>query len=373
MGQNSEWKEIKKLGFGLMRLPQLSETEMDLKQVCEMVDHFMAAGGTYFDTAFVYGNGLSENAARHALVERYPRESFTIADKLPLRDVGMPKEEVVKTSLSRLGVEYFDYYLLHSIDASALPYIEEIDGWNFLKQLKEQGIARHIGFSFHDTADVLDEILSQHPEMEFVQLQINYIDWENPIVQSRLCYETARKYGLPVMIMEPVKGGNLAAMKPEIGDLMKQAAPDASYPSWAIRFAASLEGVHVVLSGMSNLAQMDDNLSYMKEFVPLNDAERAVLQKVVEQLHALPTVPCTSCRYCVDACPQNINIPRVIESLNKTVMFPGTPEAARSYGFATNGYGKASECIACGACSARCPQHIDIPDAIARAAKQFEG
>ena len=361
-----------KLGFGLMRLPQLSETEIDHEQVCEMVDRFIAAGGTYFDTAYVYGNGLSESAARRALVERYPREAFTIADKLPLRDMGVSKEEIVKTSLSRLGVEYFDYYLLHAVKKTALSYIDEIDGWNFIKQLKEQGIARHIGFSFHDTADVLDEILSQHPEVEFVQLQINYIDWEDAAVQSRLCYETARKYGVPVMIMEPVKGGNLANMREEIGALMKQAAPDASYSSWAIRFAASLEGVHVVLSGMSNLAQMDDNLSYMKEFVPLNDAERAVLQKVVEQLQAIPTVPCTSCRYCVDACPQNIDIPRVIRSLNKYTVYGNLPESRRGYETVCIGHGKASDCIACGACAAQCPQNIEIPQIMAQAAELFD-
>ena len=367
-------ESIKKLGFGLMRLPMLGE-EIDIEQVKKMADTFMSKGFTYFDTAYVYIGGKSEVALKEAVVDRYPRDSFQCATKLPLWDLmgAAEMESTFQESLDRAGLKYYDFYLLHAMDHTKVKKADEIDAWGFMKRIKEEGRAKHIGFSFHDSAEVLEGILASHPEMEFVQLQINYADWEDDNVQSCKCYEVARKYNVPVIIMEPVKGGSLATMPEEIQKLYREANPELSVPSWAVRYAASLDGVITVLSGMSNEEQLNDNVSYMENFQPLSDAERETVQKAVEILNTLPTIPCTGCKYCVDGCPQKINIPGIFEAMNEYILYNNLERAKHSYENAVKEGGKASDCIQCGACEAHCPQHIGIIETLEKAAATLEG
>lgn len=367
-------ESIKKLGFGLMRLPMNGE-EIDIEQVKKMADTFMSKGFTYFDTAYVYIGGKSEVALKEAVVDRYPRDSFQCASKLPLWDLkdASEMEPTFQESLDRAGLSYYDFYLLHAMDHEKVKKADEMDAWSFMKKLKEEGRAKHIGFSFHDSAQVLEQILTAHPEMEFVQLQINYADWEDDNVQSRKCYEVARSHNVPVIIMEPVKGGALATMPEEIQKLYREANPELSVPSWAVRYAASLEGVITVLSGMSNEEQLNDNVSYMEDFQPLTDAERGTVAKAVEILNSLPTIPCTGCKYCVDGCPQKINIPGIFAAMNEYILYNNLDRAKRSYQNAVKEGGKASDCIQCGACEAHCPQHIGIIETLEKAAATLEG
>lgn len=343
-------KDIPKLGFGLMRLPMLGE-EVDLEQTKQMVDKFLEAGFTYFDTAYGYLGGKSEEAVKTALVDRYPRESFQLATKLPAwagaQTAGEAKE-MLQTSLRRTGAGYFDFYLLHNCGDDRTQAFDKFGIWDYALEMKEKGLLKHVGFSFHDKADVLDELLTKHPEMEFVQLQINYADWEDDNVQSRRCYEVARKHNKPVIIMEPVKGGLLANPPETVAQVLKAAAPEKDLPSWALRFAASLEGIITVLSGMSTLEQMEQNLATMKEFSPLSAQEQAVVAQAREALVSLPSIPCTSCQYCVKGCPQGIPIPGVFSAMNTHLIYGNTERAKGNYGFATRGKGKASDCIQCG-------------------------
>ena len=350
---------VKKLGFGLMRLPRKG-LSIDVEQTKEMVDLFLEAGMTYFDTAFVYPG--SEKAIRKALVDRYPRDSYTIATKLFAAIA--PSEKAAKkelqTSLERLGLEYVDYYLLHSLMENNYKKYEKFHLWDFVKEQKEKGTIKHIGFSFHAGPDLLDQILTDHPEAEFVQLQINYADWENPSVTSRANYEVVRKHNKKIVVMEPVKGGNLANPQKEILELMKQKDPSASPASWAIRFAASLDGIMAVLSGMSNVDQMKDNLSYMREFRPLDESERELIRKIAEILGRSSRIPCTACRYCTKGCPKEIPIPDIFAAMNTHLdsgQLNAAKEAYRAIGAAGN---DASACIACGQCESVCPQHIEI-------------
>jgi predicted aldo/keto reductase-like oxidoreductase len=366
--------DIPKLGFGFMRLPMKDHDVIDIEQVKKMVDIFLNRGFTYFDTAYVYNNGKSEEALRESLVERYPRDSFQIATKMPLWAVNSPEDYEVRfqESLDRLGVDFLDFYLLHNLSGDRIDATENLGGWDFMKKIKEDGRAKHIGFSFHDTAERLDEILTKHPEAEFVQLQINYADWEDSKVQSRLCYEVARKHGKPIIIMESIKGGSLAALTPEISDMFKKSNPEMSVASWAMRYCASLDGILTVLSGMSNLEQVLDNTEYMSDFRPLTDSEREVIAEVVEALNSIPTIPCTDCRYCVDDCPQEIGIPRIISTINEYTLYNNLPGSQRGYSFATGRGGKASDCIECGTCESHCPQQIEIINAMKKAAELFE-
>ena len=276
------------------------------------------------------------------------------------------------TSLERTGAGYFDRYLLHNLGDSRTKLFEDYGMWEFTAGLKAQGLIRELGFSIHDKADALDRILTEHPEVDFVQLQINYADWEDPVVESRKCYETAVKHNKPVIIMEPVKGGNLADPPHGIRDIMEAAAPGASPSSWAIRFAASLEHADVVLSGMSNLEQLKDNISYMEDFQPLTAGEYAVIDRAREILKSIPTVPCTACRYCTDGCPMQINIPGVFMAYNSLMCYNNLEDAKDSYKFRTRTGGKASDCIACGACEGVCPQHIGIIEELKKAASKLE-
>ena len=368
-------ESTKKLGFGLMRLPKLEDGKIDVEQTKKMVDMFMDAGFTYFDTAYVYDGGESEKAAKAALVDRYPRESYTLATKLNAW-MGQQTEESAKqqfyTSLERTGAGYFDYYLLHAMQRASYKIYDDFHIWDFAKELKEKGLIKHYGFSFHADTALLEELLTDHPDVDFVQLQINYADWESPGTAARECWEIARKHGKPVVIMEPVKGGALADPIPEVVDVLKSANPDVSLASWAIRFAASLEGIITVLSGMSNIAQMEDNLSFMKDFKPLTDEEHEVIRRAQAALiDGDRSIPCTGCRYCTDGCPMNIPIPDIFHVKNHqrgNAAFRGR----REYVISTTGKGKASDCIECGQCESACPQQIDVIAKLKDCAELFE-
>lgn len=359
-------EEIKKLGFGLMRLPQ-KDGVIDVEQVKEMTDLFLGAGFTYFDTAWAYAG--SEDAIRQALVERYPRESYQLATKNAAWINCKTKEEAYAQfdqSLAQTGAGFFDFYLLHNLGENRTGYFDRFDMWNWVQEKKKEGKIRHVGFSFHSTAEELEEILTAHPEMEFVQLQINYADWEEPAVQSRRCYEVARKHGKPVIIMEPVKGGMLATPPKSVEEILKAAEPGSSVASWAIRFAADLEGIITVLSGMSNVEQMKDNLSYMKSFIGFNEQQRETLKQAQEELKKIPLIPCTSCNYCAKVCPMDIGISGSFTAMNYLTLY-GDKEAAKGEEeWRVGMYGKkqAGECIKCGKCEEACPQHIAIRDCL---------
>lgn len=351
-----------KLGFGLMRLPKVEGTnDIDVEHTKKMVDAFIEAGGKYFDTAYVYEG--SEEATKAALCERYPRESYYLANKLNASDFACKSEEEAKNeihvSLERTGAEYFDFYLVHGIDETNKEKYEKYGIWEYVRQLKEEGLIRHYGFSFHDSPELLEELLTEHPDAEFVQLQINYSDWEDHLIASRRCYEIATQHGKPVVVMEPVKGGALADPPQKVKDILQQANPDASPASWAIRFAASLPNVMMVLSGMSNLEQMEDNLKFMRDFQPLSDEEQQVVKAAREALLQFDRIACTGCHYCTPGCPMEIHIPEIFAVMNVYKMYGDLKEARRDYGWRPKG-AKASECVQCGQCEDACPQHLPI-------------
>ena len=376
-----EFRPEKKLGFGLMRLPlndPSNPRDIDIEQVKKMVDLFMERGFTYFDTAWMYHNYHSENVAKEALVDRYPREAFTLATKLHAEffETMEDRDKVFEEQLRKTGAGYFDYYLLHGIESRMIGKYEEMDCFNWLLDKKAKGLVKHAGFSFHDTPELLDEILTRHPEMEFVQLQINYLDWESQWIQSRGCYEVAVKHHKPVIVMEPVKGGTLAKLPAEAERLFKDLNREMSVPSWAIRFAASLDNVMVVLSGMSNLDQLDNNTSYMKDFVPLSEVERKACTRAAEIVNAQITVPCTACHYCTDGCPMNICIPEYFslynENMRENIEEKGWSISFTNYKVLAENHGKASDCIQCGQCEGVCPQHLSIIDYLKDVAEYFE-
>lgn len=368
----------KKLGFGLMRLPRLDGTEgdvIDIEQTKEMVDMFMDAGFTYFDTAWAYGG--SEEATRKALVERYPRESFTIASKLAPWIDAKTKEEArgqFDISCERLGVDYIDYYLMHNLGEHRTKVFDDFDLWNYALELKENGKIRHLGFSFHDKAEVLEPILKAHPEAEFIQLQINYADWEDEFIQSRMCYELAVKYDIPVIVMEPVKGGMLADPPEIVTDVFQKADREASNAKWAIRFAASLDNVKMVLSGMSNIDQMKDNISFMKDFKSLTEDEKKVVKDAATALHSIPLIPCTKCNYCAEVCPMNIGISGTFFAVNHYKVYQNLEVAKGREKWMVAGHDKAraNECIKCGSCEGVCPQHIAIIEELEKSVELFD-
>ncbi|MDE2518538.1 MAG: aldo/keto reductase [Methanocorpusculum sp.] len=367
----------KKLGFGLMRLPLNNPddmTDIDLKTMQNMVDVFMERGFSYFDTAYVYEG--SEAAIRETLVRRYPRDSFTLTSKLPIFAISTEEEQekIFREQLERAGVDYFDIYLLHNVNVENYRTAQKFHTFDFLKQLKTEGKIKTLGISYHDNAELLEEVLSAHPEIEIILLQINYLDWDNPDIQSGKCYEVARNHQIPVIVMEPLKGGTLADVPNEAGKLFRQYNPDASPASWAIRYAAGLDGVVMVLSGMSTIAQMLDNTAYMKDFVPLNEEEHRIVKEAAAIITANIAVPCTTCGYCLDTCPENIPIPKYFSLYNnkmQTIDLFYYPQQ-QYYENYTKTSGKASDCIECGACEEHCPQHLKITDLLKDVAKAFE-
>jgi hypothetical protein len=370
----------KKLGFGLMRLPSLDANDpskIDLELTKQMVDAFLERGFTYFDTAWMYCGFQSENATKEVLVDRYPRERFTLATKLHAGFIKTKedRDRIFNEQRKKTGVEYFDYYLLHDIGAHHYDIYTELDCFTWLREKKEQGLVKHMGFSFHDNAALLDRVLTEHPEMDFVQLQINYLDWDSEGVQSRKCYETAVKHNKKVIVMEPVKGGTLAKVPEPVEAMFKAYNPTASIPSWAVRFAASLDNVVMVLSGMSNMEQLLDNTGYMMEFQPLSEEEQKVVRTAVDMINSNIIIPCTGCSYCTDGCPKKIAIPKYFSLYNadkQEIKEKGWTPQGEYYDNLTKSFGKASSCVGCGQCERVCPQHLPIIQHLKEVAEYFE-
>lgn len=371
---NVYFNEVKKnFGFGMMRLPMIGE-EVDYEQTCKMVDEFMEQGFNYFDTAHGYIGGKSEIAIRECLVKRYPRESYILTNKLT--DNYFDKEEDIRpfleTQLEACGVEYFDFYLMHAQNARNFEKYRRCNAYETAFKLKEEGEIRHVGISFHDTAKVLEDILITYPEIEVVQIQFNYVDYDDPAVEGRKCYEVCRKYNKPVIVMEPVKGGTLVNLPANAKRVLEE-LDNGSVASYAIRFAAGFEGIAMVLSGMSNMEQMLDNLSYMKDFKPLSDTEMAAVHKVCDIFKSKSMISCTACRYCVDGCPMKISIPDLFACYNAKMIHNDWNQDYYYNDVHTINNGKASDCIKCGKCEQICPQHLEIRGLLKNVAECFEG
>jgi len=366
--------KMPKLGFGLMRLPQ-KDGKIDHDALCKMVDAYLKAGLNYFDTAYVYHGGLSEVAAREALVKRYPRDSFMIATKLPAWELKekADRDKIFDIQLERAGVDYYDFYLLHSIEEGNIDTYERLDCFNWGLEKKAQGKIKHFGFSFHGSPELLEKVLDKHPEVEFVQIQLNYVDWENPVVRSGRLYEILKERNIPMIIMEPVKGGTLASLRPELEARYKAIRPNASIASWALRYVASLDGVMTILSGMSDEAQMNDNIGTFSNFEPLSDKEKKTVEEVRKIMLDIPQIGCTACRYCCDGCPQGISIPDVFRAVNTMTLYNEEFRPKAFYrGLVNAGAGKASDCIECGQCESVCPQHLPIISLMKEAAGKLD-
>ena len=354
--------EMPKLGFGLMRLPEQNGT-IDHDQVCRMVDAYLDAGLNYFDTAYVYHGGNSEKIVKTALAQRHPRESFYLATKLPAwcMKEKADRDRILNEQLERCGVDYFDFYLLHSIEDGNFDTYDRLDCFNWGKQKKAEGKIRHFGFSFHGSPELLESVLDNHPEVEFVQIQLNYADWNNPVVRSGQLYEILHSRNIPIIVMEPVKGGTLASLRPDLEALYKSVRPNSSIASWALRFVGSLPGVMTILSGMSNQAQMEDNLATFTHFEPLSEDEKALVDQVRAIMLNVEQIGCTACRYCTDGCPMNISIPDVFRAINTMNLYKEEFRPKSFYkGLISQGHGRAADCVQCGQCEGVCPQHLPI-------------
>ena len=366
--------KMPKLGFGLMRLPTKDE-QIDIDTLCKMVDAYMAAGLNYFDTAYVYHGGNSERAAKEAIVGRYPRDSFYLATKLPAWSIKVPedRDRIFNEQLERAGVDYFDFYLLHSMEEGGnYDTYEKFGCFEWGIQKKREGKIKHFGFSFHGTPALLERVLDDHPEVEFVQIQLNYLDWDNPVVASGKLYKILSSRNIPMIIMEPVKGGTLASPPPDALAKFEQARPGASAASWALRFVASLPGVMTILSGMSTEEQMKDNISTFTNFEPLSDTEKQIISEARDIMQGTPTIGCTSCRYCCDGCPQGIKIPDIFTLINSVKVYHESWRAKNFYNTHIASAAKASDCIGCGQCEGVCPQHLPIIKLLKEAAAELE-
>ena len=348
----------------------------DYEKIEQLFDAFLKKGFTYFDTAYTYHGYHAEEAVRKALTERYPRDSFRLATKMPLRDFrdADDMERIFSEQLEHCGVEYFDYYLLHNMGTNVYEKCKKYDAFGFVERKKAERKIRQIGMSFHDTPELLDEILAQYGGMlDFIQLQINYMDWEQPNVQSRRCLEIAHRYGKPVTVMEPCKGGTLVNLPQEADGLLKQARPDKSNASWAMRFAASQEGVTRVLSGMNTMEQIEDNGDTFLNFEPIAPQEQKIIDQVREIIEKNTPIPCTGCAYCTHGCPKNIAIPQYFALFNNVSRTTGSfSSQAAYYNNISLNYGKASDCIGCGQCEKACPQHLPIRQFLKEVAEKFE-
>lgn len=362
---------MKKLGFGCMRLPVENE-RVDYKKFSEMIDTFLSEGFTYFDTAYVYHKRESEIALRECLVKRYPRDAFILADKMPPWDLKEPEdiERTFKEQLEKCGVEYFDYYLMHNMNSETYPTVKSLGGFEFGKRMREEGKIKKLGFSFHDTPEYLEKIIKENPGLDFVQIQLNFVDMDNPQVQSKACYEILEKYNMPAIIMEPVKGGSLANVPPAAEALYRELG-DYSPASYAIRYAAGFPLVFMVLSGMSNMEQLLDNMKHMSDFKALTEREHETVSRVCEILKSYRTVQCTECGYCLEDCPKNINIPKLFDVYNKVKAYGDYRELKKKYEEYTENRGAAVNCIKCGLCEGNCPQHIKIRDYLEDISKTF--
>lgn len=369
----TDFAQLPRLGLGMMRLP-LKNGQVDMKLVNQMVDYYMGNGFNYFDTAYVYHEEQSEGIVKKSVVERYPRENFFVADKLPGWEIKQASDvqRLFDLQLARTGVEYFDFFLLHSITKENRAKYDDYHCWEWGQEMKKKGLIKYFGFSFHGSPTMLEDLLSKHPEVDFVQLQLNYADWKHPEIASEECYQIARRHNLPIIVMEPVKGGLLADLHSDLMKEFEALRPQDRAVKWALRFVGSLEGVVTVLSGMSNLEQVAENIDIMKDFEELTDQEREVIEKVRIKIENAPTVACTACKYCVEGCPAAIKIPEIIKVLNTHTVYGNDMAVHQSYQQAVKDGGKAGDCIECGACESVCPQHLEIIKALAEAAEVFE-
>lgn len=367
-------KNVGKLGFGMMRLPRKGDG-IDIEETKKLVDAFMISRFNYFDTAFAYPG--SEEAIKEALVNRYPRKSYYLASKCAIWSGCKEKEDAEKEldiSLERTGAGYFDFYLLHALNKDSAKTFEEWGLWEYFLKKKEEGLIKHLGFSFHDSPEVLDDILSKHPEAEFVQLQINWADWEDPKVQSKGCWEVARKHNKDIIVMEPVKGGLLADPHPLVKEVFSSSDPNASPASWAIRFASSLDGVMTVLSGMNTLEMLGDNVKTMWNFKGFDEKQRETIEKAREVFSSLPSIPCTKCDYCAKVCPMDIGISGTFAAMNTLLLYGNESIAKDRYKALVINKGRKNpeKCIKCGKCEEACPQHIEIRSNLEKAKEHFQ-
>ncbi len=367
----------KKLGFGCLRLPHLTPedpSDVDVPLMKRMTDEFLAAGFRYFDTAYSYLNYKSELFVKQALTSRYPRDRYILTTKLPCLELKGDSDPSVyfDEQLEKCGVEYFDFYLLHSLNASVCQLADKLGCFQELQRRKAKGQARFVGFSFHDSADALDAILAQHPEIDVVQIQLNYLDWENPVIQSKACLEVCRRHGKPVIVMEPVKGGGLAKVPQAARDLMEARRPGASPASWALLFAASQPGVSMVLSGMGDLEQIQENASLMRNFEPLDEDEYQTLWRCADIVRASTAIPCTGCAYCTDVCPQRLPIPRYFALFNENKRDGWQANAKKRYQELTQIHAPAAACVGCRQCETKCPQHLAVADFMSQVSSQFD-
>jgi len=363
-----------KTGFGLLRFPKIDDTpdNYDYDAISKMVDRYMEMGGRYFDTCYTYLNGCSEKAVKECLVQRHPRDSFMLAEKLPGYNCKTYEDnwKFFNEECERCGTDWFDVYMLHWLNGKHYEIAKQCRQFEFLKELKAQGRAKRIGFSYHDNARLLDRILTEQPEVDVVLMQLNYLDWESQGIESRKCYETAVKHGKKVIVMEPVKGGTLANLPEKAEEILREIHPDWSPATWAIRFVQSLPEVEVCLSGMMYINQVEEN---MRDFAPLNEQELSALKKVVDIINSNTAIACTGCRYCVNHCPKKIPIPDYFKMLNEITRYPNDGWKIKpAYIQLSLNNGKASDCISCGACTRHCPQNLPIPQTMKTVFEKLE-